>query len=64
MDSISIYAECIDDVSVVGQSQIEITISGVDVGNVVQEFDLHDVLEAVGEDTVREWLEERDGSDV
>lgn len=55
-DAITIYAESILDVSPVNYDSIEIELEGVDISQLVQEVGIDNLLEEIGEEEIKKWL--------
>lgn len=62
-DSITFYAENVEDISPVSQDSVEVTLQGVDVSQLVAEIGTVELLDEIGMDEVVEWLENQGDSE-
>lgn len=61
---IAIFAESIDDISIVpGGQALDITLSGVDLSQLVREVGAEALLEEIGKDEIEEHLKEIENED-
>lgn len=59
-ETITIYAESVEDISPLNHDSIEVTLSGVDLGNLVAELDHTDILDCVDLDEIKEYIENKE----
>lgn len=58
-ESITIYAESVDDISANGHDALEVTLSGVDINNVIAEVGQDSILDEISTPDIEEYLESR-----
>lgn len=62
-ETISIYCESVEDISVVGNT-LEVTLADVDIAQLVQEVGMENLLSEMKKEDIIEWLENKKEEEI